>query len=54
MLVEILRMRLGQFTTIKKKPPKGIYGSPSKQDLKELKEEGIETQVIPWINDRDN
>ena len=38
----------------KKKTPRGIYGSPSKQDLKELKEEGIETQMIPWINDRDN
>ena len=33
---------------------KGIYGNVSQQDLKELKEEGIETQMIPWIDDTDN
>ena len=32
-----------------KKTNKGIYGIASKQDLKELKEEGIDTQVVPWI-----
>ena len=32
-----------------KKKIKGIYGIASKQDLKELKEEGIDTQVVPWI-----
>ena len=37
-----------------KKKKKGIYGTASKQDLKELKEEGIETQMIPWIEDKDN
>ena len=37
-----------------KKKSKGIYGSASNQDLKELKEEGIDTQVIPWIEDKDN
>ena len=37
-----------------KKKAKGIYGSASKQDLKELKEEGIDAQVIPWIEDSDN
>ena len=36
------------------KKRKGIYGSASSQDLKELKEEGIEIQIIPWINDSDN
>ena len=30
-----------------KKKSKGIYGSASTQDLKELKDEGIEAQVIP-------
>ncbi len=34
-----------------KKKEKGIYGTASKQDLKELKEEGINTQMIPWIKD---
>ena len=38
----------------KNKKKKGIYGSASKNDLKELKEEGIDTQVIPWIKDNEN
>ena len=37
-----------------KKKNKGIYGRASKEDLKELKEEGIETQVIPWIEEKEN
>ena len=37
-----------------KKKSKGIYGSASKQDLKEIKEEGIEAQMIHWIEDKDN
>ena len=37
-----------------KKKLKGVYGSASKQDLKELKEEGIDAQMIPWIEDKDN
>ena len=38
----------------KKKKSKGIYGNASKEDIKELKEEGIDTQIIPWINNTDN
>ena len=37
-----------------KKKTKGIYGSASKTDLKELNEEGIKTEMIPWIDDTDN
>ena len=37
-----------------KKKEKGVYGTASKQDLKELKEEGIDTHVIPWIEDKNN
>ena len=37
-----------------KKKSKGIYGSASKEDLKELKEEGIDAQVIPWIDENEN
>ncbi len=37
-----------------KKKSKGIYGTASKNDIKELKEEGIDTQIIPWIQDVDN
>ena len=38
----------------KKKEKKGIYGKASSQEVKELKNEGIETEVIPWINDKEN
>ena len=37
-----------------KKEQKGIYGSASKKDLKELKEEGIEAEIIPWVEDKNN
>ena len=37
-----------------KKKSKGIYGSASEEDLKELKEEGIDAQIIPWINENEN
>ena len=37
-----------------KKASKGIYGTTTKKDLKELKEEGIETEIIPWIKDNTN
>ena len=38
----------------KKKKKKGIYGNASKNDIKELKEEGIEIQTIPWLDDKNN
>ena len=37
-----------------KKKSKGIYGNATKKDLKELKEEGIDTKMIPWVEDKDN
>ena len=37
-----------------KKRKKGIYGNASKEEIKELKEEGIETEIIPWVDDREN
>ncbi len=37
-----------------KKKRKGIYGSASRQELKELKEEGIDAQMIPWVKDKSN
>ncbi len=37
-----------------KKKSKGIYGNTSKKDLKELKEEGIDAQIIPWIDENEN
>ena len=37
-----------------KKKSKGIYGRASNKDLKELKEEGIDAQMIPWIGEKEN
>mgnify|MGYP001260044475 CR=1 FL=1 len=37
-----------------KKKDKGIYGNASSEDIKELSEEGIETEIIPWVNDNEN
>ena len=37
-----------------KKSPKGIYGTATKEDLKDLKEEGIKTEILPWIKDTTN
>ncbi len=38
----------------KKRGKKGIYGKASSEEVKELKNEGIETELIPWINDKEN
>ncbi len=38
----------------KKKEKKGIYGKASSEEVKELKNEGIETEIIPWVNDKEN
>ena len=37
-----------------KKMSKGIYGTTTKEDLKNLKEEGIQTEIMPWIEDNEN
>ena len=37
-----------------KKKSKGIYGSASKKEVKELKEEGIEAEVMPWVKENTN
>ncbi len=37
-----------------KKKSKGIYGNATSKEVRELKEEGIETDIIPWIKDNDN
>ena len=38
----------------RKKKANGIYGSASMEEVKELKEEGIDTEIIPWFNQKDN
>tara|TARA_B100000780_G_scaffold133053_1_gene93312 strand:- start:307 stop:735 length:429 start_codon:yes stop_codon:yes gene_type:complete len=37
-----------------KKVSKGIYGIATKEDLKELKEEGIDIKMVPWIKNTTN
>ena len=38
----------------KKKRDKGIYGAASKDEINELREEGIDTEIIPWVEDKNN
>ena len=33
---------------------KGIYGRANSEEISELRDEGIETEVIPWFNDNEN
>ncbi len=33
---------------------KGIYGKATFDEISELKEEGIDTDIIPWFHDKDN
>ena len=37
-----------------KKNNKGIYGTAKKEEIKELKEEGVKTEIIPWLEDKSN
>ena len=37
-----------------KKKNKGIYGNASREEIKDLRDEGIDTEVIPWIEDKNN
>ncbi len=37
-----------------KKNVKGIYGTASKEEIKDLKEEGIEAEIVPWVEDKTN
>ena len=38
----------------KRKKKKGIYGNASSEEVQELKNEGIETEILPWIDDKEN
>ena len=38
----------------KKDQSKGIYGKATINEVKELEEEGIETEVMPWIDKQEN
>ena len=36
------------------KKEKGIYGTASNEEINELKAEGIDTEIIPWVKDKNN
>ncbi len=38
----------------KDKKSKGIYGNSSLEEISELKDEGIETEIIPWFSEKEN
>ena len=38
----------------KKKRDKGIYGTASNDEINELREEGIDTEIIPWVENKNN
>tara|TARA_B110001450_G_C17633623_1_gene486276 strand:+ start:479 stop:904 length:426 start_codon:yes stop_codon:yes gene_type:complete len=38
----------------KKDKNEGIYGTATFKEIKELKEEGIEAETIPWFEDKEN
>ena len=37
-----------------KKRDKGIYGNATTKEVKELEEEGIDIEIIPWVNENEN
>ena len=57
-IVSLLESKFGKWTsgsdTDLKNKAKGIYGKASNEEIKSLNEEGIETQTIPWIKDKEN
>ncbi len=42
------------YSNKKNKKRKGIYGKASIKEVKELAEEGIESEIIHWVNDKEN
>ena len=37
-----------------KKKEKGIFGTASKKEIRELRDEGIDAELIPWTKDKNN
>ena len=37
-----------------KKGKKGIYGTASNNEIRELRDEGINAEIIPWVKDKNN
>ena len=54
MLVKILPMKQDLFIIIIKKIIKEFMVQHQYEDMKELREEGIDTEIMPWIEDKNN
>ena len=39
---------------LKNKKQKNIYGIASEKEFKDLREEGVDAQIIPWFEDKNN
>ena len=37
-----------------KKKDKEIYGKASREEIEDLKQEGIKTEEFPWLEDKEN
>ena len=38
----------------KDKKSQGIYGNASSEEISDLRDEGIDTEIIPWFKDNEN
>ena len=47
-------MKQDLFIIIIRKKNKGIFGTATNDEIKELKDEGINTETIPWIEDKNS
>ena len=54
MLVRTLPTRPDPYIIIQKKNLKKFIGKATEDEVKGLNDEGLETQTIPWIKDKDN
>ena len=54
MLEMILFIKLDHYIIIIKKIKKEFMEMHQKNKLKELQDEGIETQIFPWIENKNN
>ena len=47
-------VRLLHYNNNSNKKSKGIYGKATSNEISELRDEGIDTEIIPWFHDNEN
>ena len=47
-------MKQDLYITVQKKKTKGIFGKATKDQIKDLSDEGIQTHTFPWIENKEN